>query len=124
MKSVTVYTAKKNQVVSYGDTIPYYTREPQPDISFEAGECFIKSTVEEIHLPISKFCWANGKEVFAAFDEELLELIGCLKDQKDREVATRVGKEVECIVAEKLSEFCSMSFWQRIKFAFTGRAEK
>jgi hypothetical protein len=120
MKSVTVYTAKKNQVVSYGETVPYYIAGPVYDISPQAGQCFVKETLEAIHLPIKRFRWESGKEVYAAFDKELLELIGCLQEQKDDEIMQSKLK-VAKVWGDRLDEFYSMSFWQRVKFAFTGK---
>lgn len=47
MKQVTVYTTKKNVVPSYGEYVPQYKLSPI-DISYQAGECFDKRSVDEI----------------------------------------------------------------------------
>lgn len=122
MKSVTVYTAKKNQVVSYGETVPYYTGSAVYDISPQAGQYFVKETVEEIHLPIKRFCWEDGKEVYAAFDKELLEMIACLQEQKDDEIM-QAKLKVAKVWGDRLNKFYTMNFWQRVKFAFTGNVK-
>lgn len=123
MKQVTVYTLIKKQAVSYGDTIPTHTTDFR-DVSFQAGEFFGKQSIKEIHLPINRFCWYGGKEIFAAFDEEVLELIGCLQSQKDLEISNKVETKLKKELTDALSKYDNMSFWQRVKFVFTGKLEK
>ena len=122
MKQVTVYTTKANNVMSYGDHITQRQFTPMHQTSFQADEFFDKASIEEIHLPIQRFRWQDGKEVFAAFDEKLLELIGCLQDQKDREIFKYV-KEATHPLLQKIKQYESMTFWQRVKFVFTNKLE-
>lgn len=127
MKQVTVYTLSKKQAVSYGDTIPTYTTDFR-DIDYQAGEYFSNQSIKEVHLPIHRFCWYGGKEIFAAFDEEVLELIGCLQDQKDDEIMqAKIKIARACLKTSKLEvegEMLKMTFWERVKFMFTGKLEK
>ena len=127
MKQVTVYTTKKNVVASHGEYVPQYKLAPI-DISYQAGECFDKRSVEEVHLPIQRFRWCDGREVFAAFDEELLEMIGCLQSQRDDEIMRAKIKIAEAFIksyqAELSNKVKSLSFWQRIKFVFTNKLEE
>ncbi len=123
MKQVTVYTVKKEVVPSYGGTIPRPSYLAPPDIRFEAGEFFPKAAIETIHLPIERFRWQDGKEVFAAFDEELLELIGCLQEQKDAE-ARKIANKLFNIKIEKIqNKLKKMTFWQRVKFVLFNKLE-
>ncbi len=121
IKQVTVYTTKKNVVLSHGEYVPQYKLAPI-GISFQVGECFDKRSVEEIRLPIQKFRWCDGREIFAAFDEELLELIGCLQSQKDNELALSVKKRTKPLL-QKINQYETMTIWQRIKFVFTNKLE-
>ena len=123
MKQVTVYTTKANNVMSYGDHIIQHQFVPMYQTSFQAGIFFDKTSIEEIHLPIQRFRWQSGKEVFAAFDEELLELIGCLQSQKDNEIAVSVEKRTKPLLQEIKKKYQSMTFWQRVKFVFTNELE-
>lgn len=123
MKQVTVYTVKKEVVPSYGSTIPKHSYLGLSDIRFEGGEFFPKSAIETIHLPIEKFRWQDGREVFVAFDEELLELIGCLQDQKDAEISKAVNKQVDIKIEKIQNSSKTMTFWQRVKFVLFNKLE-
>jgi antitoxin component of RelBE/YafQ-DinJ toxin-antitoxin module len=123
MKRVIVYTTKKTESLSHGHDIPHYSFSSAADLSFQAGEMFVKQTINEIRLPIQRFCWSDGREVFAAFDEELLEMIGCLQDQKDMEIYKAAKEAVERAVKpleEQISSFHSMKVWKRFKFFLFG----
>jgi len=58
-----------------------------------------KQEVEVKHLPVERFCWGNKngvtREIFAAFDEELRELIGCSQDKFERDVQEATDKRVK-----------------------------
>jgi hypothetical protein len=122
MKRVTVYTLVEKEVVSYGNSVPTYTADFR-DISCQAGEYFSNRSIKEVHLPIQRFCWVGGKEIFAAFDEEVLELIGCLQSQKDNELALCVEKRTKPLL-QKVKQYETMTFWQRIKFVFVNTIEE
>ena len=122
MKQVIVYTTKANTVLSYGDHITQRQITSMYQTSFQAGEFFDKTSIEEIHLPIQRFRWQDDKEIFAAFDEELLELIGCLQSQKDNEIAVSLEKRTKPLL-QKIKQYESMAFWQRVKFVFTNKLE-
>lgn len=119
MKTVLVYTAKENLIMSYGDSVPVHSADIH-NISYQAGEFFDKREIETIHLPIRRFCWHDGREVFAAFDEELLELIGCTREQKDNELALSVQKRTKPLL-EKIDRYETMTLWERILFLFTNK---
>lgn len=123
MKQVTVYTVKKDVVPCYGKIIPRHSYLGVSDIRSEAGEFFPKSAIETIHLPIEKFRWQDGKEVYAAFDEELLELIGCLQDQKSAEISRAVNKQVDIKIEKIQNSLKTMTFWQRVKFVLCNKLE-
>lgn len=119
MRKVKVYTAKENLVMSYGDSVPVHSATIH-SISYQAGEFFDKREIETIHLPIRRFRWCDGREVFAAFDEELLELIGCTQDQKDNALALSVEKRTKPLL-KKIKQYEVMTFWQRLVFLFTNK---
>lgn len=119
MRTVKVYTAKENLIMSYGDSVPVHSADIH-NISYQAGEFFDKREIETIHLPIRRFCWSDGKEILAAFDEELLEIIGCHQDQKDIEISSRVDKIKAKLEKGYSDKYANMNFWQRVKFVFKG----
>lgn len=119
MRTVRVYTAKENLVMSYGDSVPVHSADIH-NISYQVGEFFDKREIKTIHLPIRRFCCQDGREVFAAFDEELLELIGCTQEQKDNALALSVEKRTKPLL-EKLNRYETMTLWQRLVFLFTNK---
>lgn len=123
MKQVTVYTVKKEVVPSYGSTIPKHSYLGLSDIRFEAGEYFPKAAIETIHLPIEKFRWQDGKEEFVAFDEELLELVGCLQEQRDVEARKIAGKLFNIKIEKIQNSLKTMTSWQRVKFVLFNKLE-
>ncbi|MGL5012974.1 MAG: hypothetical protein ACRC6V_01625 [Bacteroidales bacterium] len=118
MKTVKVYTAKESLVMSYGDSVPVHS--DIHNISYQAGEFFDKREIETIHLPIRRFYWHDGREVFAAFDQQLLELIGCTQEQKDNELALSVEKRTKPLLG-KLNQYETMTPWQLLVFLFTNK---
>lgn len=61
-------------------------------------------------------------EVFVAFDEEILELIGCLQSQRDNELSLSVEKRTKPLL-QKIKRYETMTLWQRVKFVFTNKLE-
>jgi len=74
--------------------------------------------------------WGDGvhrREVYAAFDSQLLELIGCKQDQVERMVLSAVDKQCKVTniaVAQlnkaesELKRYDTMTLWQRVKWVF------
>lgn len=97
MKQVTLYTANRQTVKSYD--MKYVVQHELYSIDFmpvyNSDVLMDKREVKIKHLPVERFCWADGKgnytrEIFAAFDEELRELIGCTQEKFERDVQERV----------------------------------
>jgi hypothetical protein len=126
VKQVTLYTANKQQVMSYDlKALHQYKYPPMQDLLpvYGSDKVLDKSTVEKISLPIERFCWSSGKEIFAAFDEELREIIGCSQEKfkQDVEIATdrRVKQEYSQLLAVKdeLKTLHNLSVLDSIKWS-------
>jgi hypothetical protein len=104
---VTIYSTTKKTVQSYDrNYIPHYVREPMP--VYNSDIILDKQEVEIHHLPIERFCWADGKgnytrEIFAAFDEELREIIGCSQEKFERDVQAATDRRVKPLEKELLA---------------------
>lgn len=127
MKEVTLYSANKQSVMSYDmQTIKQYHQMPQQILPVRNSSIILdKQEVEIKHLPIERFCWASGKEIFAAFDEELLEIIGCSQEKFKRDVQTATDRRVIPLekellaVKDELKTLHNLSVWRSLGWAFT-----
>ena len=58
-----------------------------------------KQEIQTDHLPVERFMWANDngvyREVYAAFDRELLELIGCCQEKFKRDMNEAVDRRIK-----------------------------
>lgn len=128
MKQVTLYSAHKQQVISYD--MQYVKQYHYPytwDIlSVRNSDTILdKQEVEIKHLPIERFCWSGGKEVFAAFDEELREIIGCSQEKFERDVQaatnSRVNREFKAllVVKDELKTLNSLSIWRSLGWSIS-----
>lgn len=131
MKQVTLYSAHKQQVISYD--MQYVQQYHYPyawDIlSVRNSDTILdKQEVEVKHLPIERFCWADGRggytrEVFAAFDEELRELVGISLERFERDVQTATDRRVKrdytqlLAVKDDHQALISLSLWGRLAWA-------
>lgn len=128
MKEVTLYTAKKKQVLSYDmQNIRQYN---YLDISvpIRHSNSFInKREIEDINIPVQRFCWQddNGfREIYAAFDQELLELIGCSQEKFKNDVNQAADRLVNQKYSEliddkiELEKLQSMNTWAAIRWIF------
>lgn len=96
MKEVTMYSIKKHKVLATKDHVVVQHAIPYQSLGMVDGLYYDKRQVkiEHEHIPVRVFTFACEGEmrrtVYAAFDEELLELIGCT----EREVNNRIYKAV------------------------------
>lgn len=96
MKEVTMYSVKKHKVKTTKDHLVVRHAIPYQSIGMVDGLYYDKAQVniEQEHIHIRVFTFAGEGEmrrtVYAAFDEELLELIGCT----GQEVNSRIYKAV------------------------------
>lgn len=98
MKQVTLYSASKQIVTSYDMQIveQYHSIGFQDLLPVRNSDILLnKQEVEIKRLPIERFCWSNGKEIFAAFDEELRAIIGCTQEKFERDVQTATERRVK-----------------------------
>lgn len=127
MKQVTLYTAQKKIVQSYDmRTIPQYHYPPIQDLIpvRRSSELLDKQDIQIDNLPVERFMWANDngvyREVYAAFDKELLELIGCSQEKFKRDVNEAVDRFVKqkysdlLAVKSTLETLQSYSLWHRL----------
>lgn len=120
MNRVTLCTINKQSVHSYD--MRTIQRHCFPGIQnlvpIRNTDLFLdKQEIQIENIPVQKFCWHNGKEIYAAFDRELIELIGCTQEQKDTEVERLIKKRYNNLL-EQLEAFENMTFWQRVKRVF------
>lgn len=123
MQIVNLYTLKVERIPTYNRDYLIQNRVLDIRNSYLVDNDTIvdKSVIEHIEIPIRKYCWANGKEVLAAFDKEVLELIGVDQESFESKVryeAAKLAKIKVKEVEEKLNQLLDMSFWQRVKWAF------
>lgn len=133
MKRVILYQATSREVNTYAlGSIPIHTRsEPLQFAHNDPNHrAFLKSDVKIEHCAIERFMWDDGihrREVYAAFDSSLLELIGCKQDQVDRLIQSAVDKQCKLtgaaiLRAEKaeseLRRYDTATLWQRVKWVF------
>lgn len=122
MQIVNLYTLKVDRVPSYNRDCLIQTRliDLRNAYPIDSDTIIDKSAIEHIEIPIRKYRWSNGKEVLAAFDSEVLELIGIDEESIKAKIsmATMLAKTKQQASESKLKEMLDMSFWQRIKWAF------
>lgn len=98
MKEVTMYSVKKHKVKTTKDHLVVQHAVPYQRIGMVDGLYYDKTQVniKQEPIPVRVFTFSCGetiRTVYAAFDEELLELIGCT----EREVNNRVHVAVRDI---------------------------
>lgn len=100
MKEVKMYSIKKLKVKTTKDHLVVQHAIPYQTLGMVDGLYYDKTQVniEKEHIPIRVFTFSHGetvRTVYAAFDEELLELIGCT----EREVNRRIYDSVYAVRA-------------------------
>lgn len=133
MTKVLLYQATSREVNTYAlGSIPIHTRsEPLQFAHNDPNHrAFLKSDVKIEHCAIERFMWDDGihrREVYAAFDSPLLELIGCRQDQVDRKIQSAVDKQCKVTniaigqlnkAESELKRYDTMTLWQRVKWVF------
>lgn len=134
MKPITVYRMIKEEVMSHGyDTITMYQAN-NPNLSRVSEDTWVEPTVETKNWKINRYVF-NGKEMYAAIDPELRQILDIeieeteklkwertklLKElkQADKEIE-ELRRDVESHM-QIANEYANMSLWQRFKFLFTG----
>lgn len=130
MKEVTLYTTQKKQVLSYDmQSIRQYSQVMNDVVPIRNSPDFVqRQEIEEYNLLVQKFCWQTSsgyKEVYAAFDKELLELIGCSQERFQRDVNeavdSRVKQQYSDLLVKKteLETLQNMNVWPTLKWAFS-----
>lgn len=133
MKQVTLYTANRQIVKSYD--MKYVVQHELYSIDFmpvyNSDVIMDKREVQIKHLPVERFCWADGqgnytREIFAAFDEELREIIGCTQEKFERDVQERIRPVRERLVQterdflavkDELKTLHNLSVWRSLGWA-------
>lgn len=133
MKKVTLYQATSKEVNTFAcGSIPIHHRSEPVQFAHNdpSPRAFLKSDVTIEHCAIERFIWRDGndfREVYAAFDSKLLELIGCRQDQVDQMIAAAVEKQCKVTniaigqlnkAESELKRYDTMSLWQRVKWVF------
>lgn len=123
MQIVNLYTLKVDRVPTYNRDCLVQTRllDICNAYPIDSETIVDRSAIEHIEIPIRKYRWLNGKEVLAAFDREVLELIGIDQESVQAKIVYEARKMAESQIKEsqdKLQEMLDMSFWQRIKWSF------
>lgn len=131
-KNVEIFTVKRQWVTSYNHD--YVSQFVLPNMVRYSKDGFFSSeemTMKEIQLRITPFYnkEPNGEviERLCAFDNDLMCLIGCMQEQKDREIYDAARKAKQQAEEElkpsldKLAKYESMSFYSKLKFVGTGK---
>ena len=149
MNKVTLYQATKTEHLVQSNYIQFMSFDNVTHIR-GSDEFIPKQEVKHINIPIQKYVfsqkdWKGNVEeriVYAAFDNELLELIQCERSKFQNlndELVCKVAQiqdlkgennvlqqrhsriENECLqLKTKLSKIEQMSWWKRIVFIFKG----
>lgn len=135
MKQVTLYTANKQTVKSYD--MKYVVQQGLHSIDFmpvyNSDVLMDKREVNIKHLPVERFCWGDGKgnytrEIFAAFDDELREIIGCTQEKFERDIQERIRPVRERLnqteksfsaVKDELKTLHSLSVWRSLGWSIS-----
>ena len=159
MNRVTLYQTTKSEHLTYRDQIELcrFSYQDMTPIRDSQGEFIIDQEIKKLQHPVQKYVfsqrdWKGNTEeriVYAAFDNELLELIQCerskvqnlndeitcrvaqIQDLKQEIItlnmdigtlkADKVFLENECFqLKTKLSKIAQMNWWKRIVFIFKG----
>ena len=148
MNKVTLYQATKSEHLTCRDHIELFQFSYQDitPIRTSEGEFIIDQEVKKLQYPVQKYVfsqkdWKGNVEeriVYAAFDDELLELIQCERSKfqdLNGELICKVAEivdyelhekyiENECLqLKTKLSKIEQMNWWKRIVFIFKGCVE-
>ena len=148
MKKVTLYQVSKTDKIVSGDHLELssYGRDQITPIRNSGGEFVIHNGYEKaITLPIQKFVfcqkhWKTGEVdqniIYAVFDEELLKLIQCERDEfenlnnslivKCAEIGDLKAKNLQLedrlVKANKaVDKVNQMGFWKRLVYLFKGK---
>ena len=145
MNRVTLYQTTKSEHLTCRDHIELckFSYQDITPILDSQGEFIIKQEVEKLQYPVQKYVfsqrdWKGNVEeriVYAAFGDQLLELIQCerskfqnLNDELSRKVAEIADYEHREKYLEneylqlkaKISKIEQMNWWKRIVFIFKG----
>lgn len=133
MKRVILYQATAKEVNTFNPhSIPIHKKSESIAFAKNDSEhrAFLKSDVNIEHCTVERFMWGDGvhrREVYAAFDSQLLELIGCKQDQVERIVLSAVDKQCKVTniavsqlnkAESELKRYNTMTLWQRVKWVF------
>ena len=156
MNKVTLYQTTKSEHLTYSGNIKLSQFNYNDIIKVRngEGEFIVKDVaVQELNIPVQKYVfsqqdWKGNVEeriVYAAFDDQLLELIQCERSKfqsLNDELVCKVAHiqdlkgennvlqqrhsrlENECLqLKTKLSKIAQMNWWKRIVFIFKGCVE-
>ena len=145
MNKITLYQTTKSEHLTCRDHIELcqFSYQDITPIRDSQGEFIIDQEVEKLQYPVQKYVfsqrdWKGNVEeriVYAAFGDQLLELIQC-----ERSKFQNLNDELSCKVAEiadyehrekyleneylqlkaKISKIEQMNWWKRIVFIFKG----
>lgn len=123
MKEVTMYSAKKHKVMTTKDHVVVQHAIPYQDVGMVAGLYYDKRQVkiesEQIPIRVFTFAYEGGirRTVYAAFDQELLELMGCTEREVNGMIYNAVHKARAPLendlfkVKSELKTLQSLSLW-------------
>ena len=151
MRKVTLYQTNKSEHLTYSGYIAANQLTYDNVVRIRDSDEFIsKQEIKNIEYPVQKYVfsqqdWKGNVEeriVYAAFDDELLELIQCERSKFQNlndELVCKVAQiqdlkgehsvlqqrhsrlENECLqLKTKLSKIAKMNWWKRILFIFKG----
>lgn len=129
LREVNFYTTER-KVVLAGEYVECYRMKHLPsDRAHVGGEVLFSpdDSVEVNRYPVERLCWIDSRgshEVYYAVDDLIGEVIEVHRKlaEGEKERAHSVYKMYRH-VNDKLLSYVHMTFWQRLKFLFTGHKE-
>lgn len=129
LREVNFYTTEK-KVVLAGDYVECYRMKHLPsDKAHVGGEVLFSpdDSVEVNRYPVERLCWVDSRgshEIYYAVDNFLRKIIDHHKQVAEdyKRLESETNYEYNLLKSE-FDQIVSMTFWQRLKFLFTGYKE-
>lgn len=111
MRTATLYSANKQRVTVYGDTLKYCVRKPMR--VWNSEEILDANEVIDVHhLPVERWT-LDRKEFLIALDPTLREIVDCMihidVSKVSREMQTKINK-----LNDEIKQLQSRTIWNMI----------
>lgn len=135
MKQVTVIEVKPHDIMVYDgqDYLEVLKYSPVQNLKYVGNTSeFYEETIETESMPIRLYKFSNGKQLYAAIPKDLLDILDIEVDATEKIRSTLHSLKLSCIEKEHIKneldslkhKIGGMSFWNRLKFLFTGKMDE